>query len=209
MNSILLAILLLVLAIPSQTIFSADDQLGYPSYKPKEPPQPADYDNAYNSWFISEQLLKDEIRAATIPVIRERMRAARAAVGPHQNGRACRVASFQFNRIFYATAQDLLSRSIFEKIHALESKPGFRDKAMVRNTLTRYSVECATPKEIDRYTRYAWASDNDRSSATCTVLISDFQFIERVIADVTQEDGIEEHAADNKSSLFGSLCSII
>jgi hypothetical protein len=200
----------------ASALYSADGEvLGYPSYRPKEPVRITTYNTYYNAITISEQLLKDEIRAATIPVIRERMRAARAAVGPQRQGRACRIATFQFNRTFHATAQDLVSRTVFEAAHKFESDPNFKAQPVARDTPVSYEVEMATQRHIDRYASYAWASDSDKKTINITVSISDFQFIEQVIADIRQEDGIPEDEAEHTNkvarpaTLLGNLWSYV
>ena len=197
-------------------LYSADNEkLGYPSYRPKDPVQITTYNTYYNAITISEQLLKDEIRSVTIPVIREQMRVAHAAIGPHQQGRPFKIATFQFNRIFHATSQDVLSSTVFEAARKLESDPNFKPQKVIRDTPTASTVEVATLRHIDRYASYAWVPESDNKSIAITVSISDFQFIENVIADIRQEDGIPEEENDyanddeQPASLLGSVCTVL
>ncbi len=140
---------------------------------------------------ISEQILRDEIQACTLPVVRERMQETMRGIEPNKEGARCRSITYlTIKRMFDPASTDDLSKTIFDKVRRKESKPGFvAEQRVLTDNDKGYIIGLATPNTLDMFTNYKKVPHADGTYAIeCTTLLDSDSYIEEIIADIKQKN---------------------
>jgi hypothetical protein len=177
--------------IVSSILHSADEQGVYrisKSYRPENPPiiAPQPPQPIQRDYTFTEQLLKNEIRTCGISAVRERIQDAIRKTNAQKEGTAFMFIPFiAFNKTFYATATDPLSRSIFDKASRDGAQAGPstpqpptvepNGRVIVHNKI--YPLDDRT---------YYRVLDQNIQTIECITSIGDQDLIEKAIADVQQ-----------------------
>jgi hypothetical protein len=142
---------------------------------------------------ISMEILKREIREATIPVILQRVQAAKddfyAQVGEQHEGHAYMVPTLlEVTKTFNGRMTDPLAHTICSLVAQKEAQPGFRAEQSTERTDFGMVIHCSQ-RSLDMYTRYTSMAVNGVPSITCKLTVSDANgdLLDAAIAAVERE----------------------
>jgi hypothetical protein len=169
-----------------------DDRVITKSWRPSHPPVLPQLSIAAQNP-ITMEILKREIREATIPVILQRVETARAdfyaQVGEQHEGHAYMIPTLlEITKTFDGRMTDPLAHTICSLVAQKEAQPGFRAEQSTERTgfcTTIYPSQ----RSFDMYTRYTPTVVNGVPSIICKLTVSDANgdLLDAAIAAVERE----------------------